>query len=446
MQVAAPSFPIYATLPIILGALVLVIVQSWRLRDVYIAFLLLAMWLRYSLAVFHEYTYPPIVSGLSVMAITSVFVIAAGILLIGPRNLLLRKLAPIYSIIALVLISSVVNQAWAGALNTTLKWLYLAIFAVITYLAIERHGPDRVFGTLSVLFIAPLILQWLSVASNLETVNEDRTLSFIGGYQHEQAFSIILLTFLYITAFSPGMSAAMAYFRLLLVAVGLVLANYRTTILAAVIPAATLAQAVMMRKVIPKQRSVVLIFLGVLTVLTMVGLAQLAQDRFADVGRVVDKSTSLIQAPEYFTAEERRLFSGRAHLWSIYISAYFQGDIINYLIGFGPDSWVGVFPLYAHNTFVSQLYELGVFGLAAFIWLICANIALAIRTSGELKLILLSCHLGFIILNMATMPIWTLEGDILYGLLLGRTWHSYRAAMSEAPAPLAAYSGAFLRS
>lgn len=423
MNPTTPSFPVYITLPVWGVTLVVVLFQLRRLREVHVGFLLLAIWLRYTLAVFHEYTYPPLVFGLSAIALSSIAVVLAGVLLIGARNMLLRKLEPIYVIILLALISAGINQSWIGAVNVTLKWLYLTIFALVTYIALERHGPDSVFRAVAMIFAAPVLLQWLSIAWGLETVNEDRTLSFIGGYQHQQAFSIILLTLLYVTVFSPGLPAIIRFIRLPVVAVGLAYANYRTSILSAAIPFATLAVTTATGKLVPKQRAVALVFLGAVTAVVVVGIVHLAQDRFADLGTVLDKGGSLIQPPEYFTVEEKRLFSGRIYLWSAYISEYMRGDSIHILFGFGPESWVERFPLYAHNTFVSQLYELGLFGLAALVWLLGANVAMAARTQGTPRINLLSCHLGFVVLNITTMPFWTLEGDILYAMLLAQTWY-----------------------
>jgi hypothetical protein len=48
---------------------------------------------------------------------------------------------------------------------------------------------------------------------------------------------------------------------------------------------------------------------------------------------------------------------------------------------------------------------------------------MALRANGDDMPILVSCHIGFFVLNLATMPFWTLEGAILYALLLGHTWH-----------------------
>ena len=365
MEITHPAFPIHILLPACGAGFLLVAIQVWRLRDVYAAFLLLAMWLRYSLGAFDSYIFGPFVLGLSIIALSSIFIVAAGMVLIGPRNLMLRILAPVYVIILIIVISAAYNETWLGAINVTLKWLYLVVFSVAAYAAIERNGPDRVFRSLAAVFAAPIVLQWLSVALHMGALNEDRTLSYIGGYNHEQAFSIIVLTFLYITVLSPSVSATKAYIRLFLAVAGLALANYRTTIIAAILPVVSLALAKAVRNFVPKQRSTVFVFLGTLSIVAMIGIAQLAHDRFADLGVALDRGVSLIQPPEYFTREEHRLFSGRAYIWSQYIDAYLRGDLFQILFGFGPDSWVGRFPVYAHNTFISELYELGIAGVAA---------------------------------------------------------------------------------
>src|SRR5262249_3641617 len=103
---------------------------------------------------------------------------------------------------------------------------------------------------------------------------------------------------------------------------------------------------------------------------------------------------------------------------------YLDGDIVNNLVGFGPDAWVGRFSTYAHNTFISYLYEFGLFGLAGLIWILSSNFLTALRAEDNERPMLLSCHIGFVVLNLSTMGRWTLEGAILYALLLGQTWYS----------------------
>jgi hypothetical protein len=437
MEETVPSFPIYVTIPVCGAILLLVLVQVWRLRDACATFLLLAIWFRYSIATFHQYTYPPVVLGFSLIALTSIVVIAVGLVVVGGRSLLLRRLIPIYGIMLVILTSAIANQSGIGAINATFKWLYLIVFALAAYHAMRRRGSERVLRSLAVIFAGPIGLQWLSVPWGLKTTSEDGSSFYIGGYQHQQALSIILLTFLYVTCFSPSLSVIASYGRLVIVALGLALANYRTALLAAALPAASLAVSKLVGKFVPKQRSIVLVFLSVVTVLVFVGVATLARERFADLGTTLDKGSSLIKPPEYFTTEDKRLFSGRLYLWSEYIDAYMGGDIVNILFGFGPESWIDRFRTYAHNTFISYLYELGLFGLAALVWLLISNVLTAVRVRGDERWILVSCHIGFIALNLSTMAIWTLEGDILYALLLSQTWYlqSIRAGPSEVLRP-----------
>jgi hypothetical protein len=418
-----PSFPIYVTLPVAAAMLSLVLVQVWRLGDACASFLFLATWFRYSIATFHQYTHPPVVLGLSLMALTSIAVIAIGLVVVGGRSLLLRRLTPIYAIILVSLISAAANQVWIGAINATFKLLYLIVFALAAYHAVQQLGTERVFRSFALIFVGPIALQWLSVLWGLKTGREGGQSFFIGGYQHQQSLSIILITFLYVTCFAPPLSVIATFGRVAVVAIGLALANYRTAILAAALPIAALTISKVIGKFVSHQRLLIVGLLAIVTAFVFAGIASLAQERFADIGTVLDKGASLIKPPDHFTPEDKRLFSGRVHLWSQYIDAYLGGDIINALVGFGPEAWIGRFSNYAHNTFVSYLYELGLFGLAAFVWILIANLLVATRVGDDNRWMLVTCHIGFIVLNCSTMAIWTLEGSILYALLLSQTWY-----------------------
>lgn len=433
MEEQVPSFPIYVTLPVWGGVLLFVLVRVWYLRESCATFLLLATWFRYSIATFHQYTYPPVVLGLSAIALTSIVVVAVGCLVVGSRNLLLRRLIPIYFTILVVLVSAITNQRWIEGVNAIFKWLYLIVFALAAHHAMRRRGSEPIFRSLAVIFAGPVVLQWLSVAWGLKTTSPDGTSFYIGEYQHQQSLSIILLTFLYITCFSPSLGLLESYGRLTIVAAGLALANYRTAVLAAAVPASTLAVSKLVERVVPKQRGIVVVFLAVVTVFVFVGVGTLARERFADLGTTLDKGASLIKPAEHFTTEEKRLFSGRIHLWSQYIEAFLDGDIVNILVGFGPDAWVGRFTTYAHNTFISYLYEFGLFGLVGLVWILSSNFLTALRVRDNGRLVLVACHIGFIVLNLATMGIWTLEGAVLYALLLSQTWNldSIRAVRSD---------------
>ena len=104
-------------------------------------------------------------------------------------------------------------------------------------------------------------------------------------------------------------------------------------------------------------------------------------------------------------------------------AAYLDGSILNLAFGFGPDSWEDVFTRYAHNTFISSLYEIGAVGLASMIVLFVSNFRFAFGSVPEHRLLVVSAHVGFLILNLATMPLWLIEGNILLALTLAYTLH-----------------------
>src|SRR5215813_7965208 len=210
-----PSFPIYVTLPVWGVILLLVLVRAARLRDSCATFLLLAIWFRYSLATFHQYTYPPVAFGLSPIALTSIAVVAIGAVVVGGRNLLLRRLTPIYAMVLVILVSAVANQRWIEAVNATFKWLYLIVFVLAAYAAMRRRGSERVLRALAVIFAGPIGLQWLSIPWGLKTTTAEGSTFFIGGFQHQQAISIIFLTLLFVTCFPPSLSMIASFGRLM---------------------------------------------------------------------------------------------------------------------------------------------------------------------------------------------------------------------------------------
>ena len=116
--------------------------------------------------------------------------------------------------------------------------------------------------------------------------------------------------------------------------------------------------------------------LGVVGALS-IGIAAMsgAGERFSDVASIF--TTDLIKEPASFTRAEHEMLSGRAYLWSEYIYAYDDAKPFQKLIGLGPDSWDVRFKMYAHNTLVSYLYEIGIVGVIAILALWGTMFALA---------------------------------------------------------------------
>ena len=166
-----------------------------------------------------------------------------------------------------------------------------------------------------------------------------------------------------------------------------------------------------------------LVLLGITTA-GAVGAAWVMRDKFADMSVVFSDPGNLIKPQEqYYTPDEKRLLSARPYIWAGYIDAYVNGGLKNWVLGFGPNAWVGKFPVYAHNTLVGTLYEYGIVGVVAMIVLWSWMFICALRVKHGPKGKLLAAHASFLLLNMATMPHWTIEGNLLYGIICGYTFY-----------------------
>ncbi len=208
---------------------------------------------------------------------------------------------------------------------------------------------------------------------------------------------------------------------LLMLLAGLLLANYRTTIVAFAPLAFVQFNADVIARFSPRVRIIIgLVILGVSAV-GVLAAAWVLRERFADLGTVFSDPGRLIKPPEFYTPDEKRLMSARPYIWAGYINAYLNGGTKNLLLGFGPNAWVGIFPVYAHNTLISTLYEYGIVGVCAMIVLWSSMFIAALRVKEGQKGKLLAAHASFLLLNMATMPHWTIEGNILYGIICGYT-------------------------
>jgi hypothetical protein len=148
-------------------------------------------------------------------------------------------------------------------------------------------------------------------------------------------------------------------------------------------------------------------------------------ERFYDLRIILNGEASVIKPPEDFTDQDRNLLSGRARLWSHYLYAWADGGPVQTLVGFGPNSWVGRFWEYAHNTFVGVLFEYGLIGEAALLIVVASGFWMSLMGDPQRRGTLVAAHSGFILLNLATMPFWQVEGLLLYGVLWGYTMHSF---------------------
>jgi hypothetical protein len=418
----APSLPagvLYVTAALLT---VLLLYVFWRTNDKTANFIVFAVWVRYMMSAFHSITYTASPLGLSWNALGSCFIFGLGILVIDRRMLRLKFFLPVYVLIAVIAMSGLVNRDISGTVNAIIKYGYLIVLACGTCEAMARYGEQKFLRVLLWAFVPLIVFQALSVGLDVSKATEsDGSISYIGGYNHEAAFSIALATGFVIVAFANGLNFAVKSALLLVLLVGLLLANYRTAILA-IVPILFAQFAMGTTGMFPRhQRPAVAVFMMLVGFTSIVTASFFMEDRFRDMAVVLNSGFDLIKPPVDFTRGDVLLLSGRLQIWSEYLYAYAAGSDLQKLLGFGANSWVDAFSNYAHNTLVSQLYEYGVLGVIALLYLWGAMLLAAIRTTHGPKAKLIAGHLSFILLTFATMPLWMIEGYIFYGLLCGYT-------------------------
>ncbi|WP_395397212.1 O-antigen ligase family protein [Novosphingobium sp. BL-8A] len=421
LTAGSPSLPAFVVFPVLMAYLALMVVVSMR-ASASTGFLVIAFAVRLAMSAQPRFSFSSSPAGLSWNALASVLVVLVGILLLRRSRAVPLVLIPLTPLTLVVCASLLLNKDVSGAIESFVKYAYLAMIVLTAYDAFVADGPGKVLSRLLFTFTLPLVLQAASLALHIAKATEsDGSTSYIGGYNHEASFSIILLTGLLAGLLHPTLKAR---YKLAVAAVcvgGILAANYRTAIIAAAPLLLGLLLGAIMAVVPPRQRGMAGI-LGFLLMLSAVPIVpHLAGDRFDTIIALTSEPEVLTKTPDEFRKLDRAIMSGRLFLWSEYIDAWRHGSKRQHVLGYGANSWEGRYRYYAHNTLISTLYELGTLGVAAMLLLWLWMFALALSTSGSTRIMLVLAHLGFFVLNMATMPLWMIEGLLFYGLLCGFT-------------------------
>jgi len=325
-----------------------------------------------------------------------------------------------------MIISGLINGQLVTSIASIVKWLFLLQLILLFQ---QSFKYETVKNTLSVLLIAyayPVTMLLFSVVLGIKKATElDGSLSYLGGFYHESTFSNMiygaLLIYLLLSVTLKSHSIVKLFLGLMFGFVLIMLVNYRTTVIAAVIVIFGALYAQYREQKF--QFKTLSIAGGVLLVLlaTLLDFSSVAE-RFMEIPEALSKSSVFFSLPEYYSIEDKKFFSGRIYLWSQYISQAMEGDIIQQWFGYGMDSWKKYFDLYAHNTIVSFYYELGILGctliLSFFIWQFIQILRIKVDV---IKWTLLGIYASFILLNMGTMPLWQIEGIIILSLIIALT-------------------------
>lgn len=438
------SLPAFALLPLMLLSLGLVVWSQAGLRSGAARFVGWALFIRFAMGALHDFTFKSSPAGISYNALGSIAIFAAGLFVVRRRALFDVAVLPFIPLIAVFLVSGIVNGEASGMVTTLTKYAYLIVLIFAVTDGLRDVGPERVFRVVVGSLSLPVILQLASIVLGIAKPGEtDGADSFIGGYHHEAAFSVILASLVLAACLVRELRLSVKLGIVFYGFVAIALANYRTAILAVAPLVGIALLTAIPRGFLRRQRGIVIGAMVMVVVAAGLGAASLGSERFADLTTVSESRGDLIKRPEDFTVADRQVMSGRTLIWSMYLYGWSDAPRTQQAIGYGAETWSKTFTLYAHNTLVNALYETGVFGFAATIllWLWMFGLAVLARAGPRLELI--AAHLSFFLLNMATMPMWLIEGMIFYGLLCGYTvyWFGRSRALRRSRAGFAAPAG-----
>jgi len=384
-------------------------------------FLLIVIWSRFVLSAFHNVTFVKILPGLSINSLSSVIVVAVGLIMIKRSSIYNLSTFFMAPYLLFLIASATINGQILSSLDDVIKILYLIIIISHLYKITIREDYVK-FSNYVIYSFSPLIIyQALSVILGIRKASEaDGSVSYIGGYNHEAAFSVGILGMIVAVALGQGINPLKRIGVLFLGIVGITIANYRTTILASS-PLILYVVGSAVLSVLPMRLRGLLLVSGGISALFLMFTIISNSERLADIPAAIELVQSGISSPATITTMQKKLLSGRLYLWSEYIYQWKISSSIHQLFGFGPGSWSKQFAIYAHNTFVNALYEGGIFGLISLLGFFILSFFLALRASYKNRVRLLLAQLSFFILNLATMPMWQVEGLIAFAFIIGWT-------------------------
>lgn len=416
------AIPLYGLVPTTLALLVPLILALVRIKSTPGRFVIGAVWLRLVMDAYAPYTTPKLVAGLSINAIVSILVVVVGFFMVGVRYLRLAWLVPVYALVAVIALSAFINHVPITMVEQMTKFAYLVLIILGTLRGAQDVTPPRMAGALMAAYLPPLFFLVTSIALGITKQGEsDGSVSYVGGYTHESVFSIALAGGLIAIALAINVRGWLRVAMTVAIIIGIGLANYRTTAVAMLPLILWLALVAPLRTLSPRSRPLAVTAAGCAALLAIMSVNIDLGARVQSVVEFASNPTDFMRPVSTFTRQERSTNSGRAYVWAQYAEAYADSPPLAQTIGHGPDSWETAFSVYAQNTILSYLYEFGFLGAIAVcvVWLTMMVPLLSVPRSVRTPLI--AMHGGFLILNLSTMPLWQIEGVLMYGLICGLT-------------------------
>src|SRR5690242_9829001 len=301
------SLPGWLLYPATLVVLVALSYQFYKVRSLIARYVLFALSFRYLMSAHHDFTFDPSPIGMSWNALGSSAVFLLGVLLIRTRHLLLTMLLPFYAVIGVVLLSAFINHSLGSSIDVVVKYGYLTVISIAVYESLSERGEERTMSLLLWAMTGPVLFQMLSVVFDIKKGTEGMGagVSYVGGYNHEAGFSTVLATGFVIACFATGLKLWSRGSVIVALLVGLLLANYRTSIIAFAPLAFVQFNTDVISRFSPRVRIIIgLAILGISAV-GAVALAWVMREKFIDLATVFSDPGNLMKPPAEYSEDEK---------------------------------------------------------------------------------------------------------------------------------------------
>src|SRR5688572_18775787 len=183
----SPSLPGYLLYPVAALSGIFILWVMARTRHRAAAFVIGSAWLRYVMQACHAITYRPVVAGMSMNATASIGIFLIGLMTINWRHLALRVMTPFYLLIAIAVLSALVNgRLDAGLITVLTKYGYLIVVTLSVFAALRSAQGGAFMDSFLWAFAPVLLFQALSIVFGVSKATEldAAAVSYIGGFNH----------------------------------------------------------------------------------------------------------------------------------------------------------------------------------------------------------------------------------------------------------------------
>lgn len=427
------------SLLLILGSLVFLLRECRRLGGDRLSILVMLMiWLRLAVAALGEAAIDTRIAGLSLISLSTLASTGLAVLLIPTTLFRSARLTPFYVFVAFAVVSGLLNGATAELQEFVAMWAFFLTIALLLHRAYRLHGPRSVLRCLLAAYSLPMAMQALSLALRMPKLSPDGSLNYIGAYGHEVTFALVALSALWLAMIYPWERIRLGRIVAAAVLVGLLLANYRTIIIALLPLIFVFLKVHAGRNPLAILRQLVVPLVVLAVVLTVVAPQQVSE-RFGELRVLASDIGELTKRPEEYTAAEKNLLSARAYLWSLYIYGVIDADTPQFLVGHGPGARASDKGTHPHNEYLRALFEFGVLGAILFFAILLQQAAIALRGQPRPAAMITLAGFASLFLTASGTSIFNRpEGLILVALICATGWYlaDQRAPVASRAAPL----------